>query len=143
MMENETFFSPNDNEAEKASNSYLMSLIAVMSGMPLPVVNLLATFFFFLGNRKSTLFVRWHCLQPLLSQLFLLPFNSVGFWWTVNIVFGDAVLTNNYFAYLVLLLFLNLAEFIITIITAIQVRKGRHVKWWFFGPLTDLIFKVK
>ena len=142
-MEKSGFFNPDDNEAEKASNSYLMSLIAVMAGMPLPIINLLATFFFFLGNRKSTPFVRWHCMQPLLSQLFLMPFNSIGFWWTLHIAFGDASLTNKYFAYILLLLLLNLSEFIVTIYTAIQVRKGKHITWCFFGPLTDLILKVK
>ena len=43
---------PGDHEAEKASNSYLMSLIAVIAGLPLPIINLIATVIFYLGNRK-------------------------------------------------------------------------------------------
>ena len=72
---------PTEHEIEKASNSYLMSLIALMAGLPFPIINLLATLIFYLGNRKGTYFVRWHCTQALLSQLSLLFVNSYGFWW--------------------------------------------------------------
>jgi len=72
-------YEPSEHEAEKASNSYVMSLIAIMGGLPLPIINLIATFVFYLGNRRGTYFVRWHCTQALLSQFVLLPFNSAGF----------------------------------------------------------------
>ena len=48
------------------------------------IINLLATLIFYLGNRKGTYFVRWHCTQALLSQLSLLFMNSFGFWWTIE-----------------------------------------------------------
>ena len=79
-------YNPGEHEAEKASNSYLMSLIALIGGLPFPIINLFATFIFYLGNRKGTYFVRWHCTQALLSQFSLLFINSYGFWWTVSIV---------------------------------------------------------
>jgi hypothetical protein len=82
-------YEPGEHESEKASNSYLMSLIAVMVGLPLPIINLIATFIFYLGNRKGTYFVRWHCTQALLSQFSLLFINSFGFWWTVSIFFTE------------------------------------------------------
>ena len=47
-------YKPTEAEAEKASNSYLMSLIAIMVGFPLPIINLMATLFFYIANRKST-----------------------------------------------------------------------------------------
>jgi uncharacterized membrane protein len=132
---------PGDHEAERASNSYLMSLIAVMAGLPLPIINLIATFIFYLGNRKGTYFVRWHCMQALLSQASLLVINSIGFWWTVSIVFGDDEITNRYIAYIITVFLFNLAELIATIYTAIQTRKGLHISWWFYGDLTDLLCK--
>ena len=49
---------PGEHEAERASNSYLMSVVAVMAGLPLPIFNLIASIIFFFGNRKSTYFVR-------------------------------------------------------------------------------------
>jgi uncharacterized membrane protein len=131
-------YQPHEAEAEAASNSYLMSLVAVLVGLPLPIINLIATLIFFLGNRKSGYFVRWHCTQALLSQFSLLLINSIGFWWTFNVLFGDQLLTNNYIAYLIALFLFNLVEFIATIHTAIQTRKGRHVEWFFYGQLTHL-----
>ncbi|CEN37552.1 conserved hypothetical protein [Capnocytophaga canimorsus] len=35
-----------ENEKERASNGYLMSVIAIIAGMPLPIINVLATLFF-------------------------------------------------------------------------------------------------
>jgi uncharacterized membrane protein len=137
------YYKPSDHEAEKASNSYLMSLIAIMAGFPLPIINLLATLGFYIGNRKSTYFVRWHCMQALLSQLTLLLVNSYGFWWTVYILFGDAPITNDYLAYIISVFIFNLLELFATIYSAIQVRKGKHVSWLFFGSLTDILCKPK
>jgi|TARA_B110001450_G_scaffold64842_1_gene61428 uncharacterized Tic20 family protein len=135
-------YKPSEHEAETASSSYLMSLIAIIVGLPLPIVNLFATLIFYLGNRKATYFVRWHCTQALLSQLSMLFVNSYAFWWTVSIIFKDETITNNYIAYIIVALIFNLVEFITTIYTAIKTRKGIHVEWWFYGTLTNNICKV-
>jgi uncharacterized Tic20 family protein len=135
------YYLPSEHEAEKASNSYLMSLIALIAGLPFPIINLLATFIFYLGNRKGSYFVRWHCTQALLSQFSLLFINSYGFWWTISIIFTGDMISNSYIAYMLTAFGFNLAEFIATIYTAIQTRKGIHVSWWFYGDLTNSICK--
>lgn len=132
---------PGEHEAEKASNSYLMSMVAVVAGLPLPIVNVIASVIFYLSNRNGTYFVRWHATQSMFSQLGLGIFNSVSFWWTVSIVFGDENVSNNYFAYLFTVIIFNLIEFVSTIYAAIETRKGEHVDFWFFGGLTHLICK--
>ena len=134
-------YKPGDNETEKASNSYLMSLIALMAGLPVPIVNLVATFIFYLGNRKGTYFVRWHCTQALTSQITVFFMNTAGFWWTISIIFYDARLTNLYISYIITVAIFNLFEFSVTIYAAVQTRKGKHVEWWFWGPLTNLVCK--
>lgn len=134
-------YKPGDHECEKASNSYLMSLVALIAGLPLPIINLLATFFFFIANRNGTYFVRWHCMQALFSQLALLGMNSVSFWWTVSILFSDEKVSNAYFAYIFTVIIINLAEIGSTIYAATMVRKGKHVQFFFFGPLTHSICK--
>ncbi|WP_186757256.1 DUF4870 domain-containing protein [Echinicola salinicaeni] len=142
MIQIQTFdYKPGEHEAEKASNSYLMSLIALIAGLPLPIINLLATLIFFLGNRKGTYFVRWHCTQALLSQFSLFFMNTAGFWWTIAILFKDSTVNNIYIAYIFTLVIFNLTEFIATIYSAIQVRKGVHLHWWFYGGLTSAICK--
>lgn len=138
MIEIKEFaYKPSEDESEAASNAYLMSVVAIIVGLPLPIINLIATFIFYLGNRKSTYFVRWHCTQALLSQLSMLFINSYGFWWTVSIIFTDAILSSNYFAYIITAVIFNLIEFITTVYTAIKTRKGIHVEWWFFGGITQ------
>lgn len=140
MIQETTFsYKPSDHEREKASNSYLMSLVALIAGLPLPIINLLATSFFYLANRKGTYFVRWHCTQALLSQLALLGINSASFWWTISILFGDERVSNQYFAYIFTVILFNLFEIFSTIYAATQVRKGKHVKFLFFGDVTNLI----
>ncbi|MCF8330497.1 MAG: DUF4870 domain-containing protein [Crocinitomicaceae bacterium] len=134
-------YKPSEEEAEKASNGYLMSLVVIIVGLPLPLINLLATFIFFLMNRKVSVFVKWHCTQALLSQLVLFIFNSISFWWTISIFLGDRFLSSYYFAYLSVVIVVNIIEMISTIFAAIQTRKGRHVELFFFGPLTNLIIK--
>jgi len=134
-------YEPHEYEVEKASNSYLASLIALTVGLPFPIVNLLATLIFFLGNRKSTYFVRWHCTQALLTQLSLLLINSFGFWWTLSIIFGSGTVDNKFISYIITILIFNLIEFIATIYTAIKIRKGVHLEWWFFGDVTNLLCK--
>jgi uncharacterized Tic20 family protein len=136
---NDGNFKPSEHEAEKASNSYLMSLVAAIAGLPIPIVNLIATFIFYLGTRKSTYFVRWHSTQALLSQFSLLFINSFGFWWTVSIVFTEKQITNSYIAYIIVLFLFNVAEIVATIHSAVKTRKGVHVHWWIYGDLTNLI----
>ncbi|MBP8156458.1 MAG: hypothetical protein KAX81_05470 [Leadbetterella sp.] len=142
MISNSTFYyRPNESELERASNSYLMSLVAVIGGLPLPILNLLASIFFYLGNRKSTPFVKWHCTQNLLSQFGLFFLNSTGFWWTVSIVFDDEKVTNYYVGYMITLVLFNLVEFISTIILASKTRKGIHAELFLFSDLTNLMIK--
>lgn len=132
---------PGEHEAERASSSYLMSLVAIIAGLPLPIVNLFATLFFYIANRKGSYFVRWHCTQALLSQFSLLFFNSAGFWWTISILFFDEEWSNPYVSYMVALIIVNTIEFTATIYTAIKTRKGEHVHWWLYGDITNLICK--
>jgi uncharacterized membrane protein len=134
-------YQPNEYEAEKASNSYLLSLAAIIAGVPLPILNLIATFIFWVGNRKGTYFVRWHSLQAMLSQVPLVAMNSCGFAWTLSVIFGDNTVTSAYIAYLLTILTVNITELVATIYTAIAVRKGKHSEWWFYGSLTNLLCK--
>ena len=130
-----------EHDYEQASNGYLMSLIALMVGFPLPIVNLIATGIFYLGNRKRSFFVRWHCLQALFMQFSLFVINSIGFSWTMSIIFGNNHINNQYIAYLITIFIFNFIEFIFTMIAAIKTRKGVDVKLWFYSSLTHLVCK--
>ncbi|MBI3006497.1 MAG: DUF4870 domain-containing protein [Ignavibacteriales bacterium] len=135
-------YTPNEYEAEKASNSYLMSVVVIMFGLPLPIVNLIASVIFYSANRKAPYFVRWHCTQTLVAQVVTFFANAAGVYWTIAVVFGGGEVTNNYIAYIITILLFNLFEFAATIYAAVRTRKGKHVSWWFFGPLTDILVKA-
>lgn len=131
-----------ESEREQASFAYLMSLVAVLAGLPIPIINMVATLAFYWASRKRSYFVRWHATQALLSQLIFIPFNSYGFWWSYSIFFGgQEAISNSYLAYMTWITLLNMVEFIATIYAAIEVRKGKHVQWFFFSPLTNLLCK--
>lgn len=132
---------PHESELEGAANSYLMSLLVVMVGLPFPIINLLATIIFYLVNRKSSYFVRWHCTQALVSQFPLFLINTVLFWWTLRLLIGWTPLSSFYFAYLFTVLLFNIFEIVATIFTAVRVRQGKNVEWYVFGPLTDRLCK--
>lgn len=141
------------HEYEQASNSYLMAVVAVIAGLPLPIINLIAAVGFYLGHRKSTYFVRWHCIQSIIGQALVIPFNSIAFAWTIGVFinlknrsyhsdreFGEAFTDNTYTAYWIYILFvvvLNLFEFITVLYTATRVRKGHNVRWAGIATITD------
>jgi hypothetical protein len=131
----------NEYERERASNIYLMSLAIVIAGLPFPIINFLATFFMYLSNRSGSYFIRWHSLQALLSQGVIALLNASGIIWTLSVIFGQEKLSNSYIAFILTIVVFNLGELAGTIYAAIQTRKGQHVEFWFFGPLTDLICK--
>ena len=127
-----------DFEFNKASNAYLMSIIAFMVGLPLPIINLAATAIIFLESRKSSFFVRWHSTQALLSQLLTVLLNSGSFYWTFAIIFGNVPLTDAYIAYLIVVVLFNLWEWISTLLAALALRKGKHYELYFFGAITQI-----
>ena len=117
-------YTPQEYETEKASNAYLMSLVVVIVGLPFPIINLIATWGYYMGQRKSSYFVRWHCLQALLSQISIVLINAFALGWTWSIILTDRSLSNAYLAYMAVAILYNLLEFAVTIVTAIETRKG-------------------
>lgn len=136
-------YRPREDEKEKASNGYLMSVIALMAGMPIPIINLLASVFFYLGNRRSTYYVRWHCMQAMISQITILIINAIGLDWTIQIFMGHIALTNLYLGYVATVIVFNIIELAVNISAAIRVRKGTYVKWWFWGEVADILTRHK
>ncbi len=132
-------YQPHEDEAEKASNAYLMSLVALLAGLPIPIVNLIATLLFWLNNLKASPFVKWHCTQAFLSQITVFLMNSAGMTWALTILFGNNTVNNNFIAYLITIFIFNLMEFVGTLVAAIYTRKGKHVEWMVFGTIADKI----
>ncbi len=131
-------------EFEQASNSYLMAIVCIIAGLPLPIINVIASLGYYMGQRKASYFVRWHCIQAVIAQIVLFPFNSVAFTWTLLLLIGNDIYAFAhaslfYWLYIIFVLLLNLFEFICTIYTAARVRKGHNVRWPVIAGITDTL----
>jgi uncharacterized Tic20 family protein len=129
-----------DREKEEASNAYLMTLMVGFVGLPLPIINLIASVAYFLMNKSKSKFVRFHIFQAMVSQIFIVIMNSIALSWTLNIVFGSLVVSNYYIGYIVAAVIFNLLDIIANIIAAIQVRKGRLYSFLFFGVWAKMLY---
>lgn len=132
-----------ESEMEKASTSYLMSVIFITFSLPLPIINLIATIVFSIANRKATDFVKWHCTQALLSQFSLFIINTAAFVWTILLLCRVFSVSNAYLAYLITIILFNIWEFLATVVAAIKTRKGVHHRWFFYSDLTDTLIQPK
>lgn len=133
-----------DREKDDAMGSYLMMFASVAVGLPLPIINLIAAVVYYYTNRSKGLFVHFHALQSLISQLPTTIINAIGVFWAIRIYFFDWDLTDNFKGYLIMALIFNLAYFVFSIIGAVKARKGRMYYFLFFGRLSyESVFRKK
>ena len=130
---------PREDEKERASGCYIMSLVAVMVGLPMPIINLMATGIFYFMSRKGTFFVRWNSIQALVSQVPLFIMNNILFWWTIRILFCYTDFSSVYIAYFITVNLYNIYDFIETVLSAINTRKGLTHRWYLYSTITDKI----
>lgn len=116
-----------NKERNDATGSYMMMLISMGVGLPLPFINLLAAWFYYEVMKKKSRFVRFHALQSLLSQLPITLLNSVAVvWFVLRLIaiggdfFGMEVLT-----FVLVLGAFNLLYFILSIVGAVNAHRGR------------------
>jgi uncharacterized membrane protein len=128
-----------EEDFEKASNAYLMSLVSLIISFPLPIVNLIATLLYYNFSRKENDFVRWHCVQSLLSQVFLVFFNSPSLYFIISYYFKEEWPPIPVLAFIGFVVLLNLFEYIATAYAASVVRNGGNIRWWGFSQLADRV----
>lgn len=144
------FYEVQPYEYEPAANAYLMAIAGVASGLPLPVVNTIASLIYFLAKRNATYFVRWHSTQALLAQFAVMPFNSILLAWTIRLFItngefkhGSVHITKDvpqlYWAYLILIIILNIFEFIAVISASSDLNKGKNVRFFGIAKITDVL----
>ncbi|WP_196886006.1 DUF4870 domain-containing protein [Aureivirga sp. CE67] len=142
MREKEFEYQPEKYEFEKASNAYLISLFILVLVLPLPIINLFGSIIFYTTNRRSTPFVRWHCTQVILSQIFLLVINNLMIFWTLMLNLLVPI-SPFYYTCLIIVILFNIIELIATVVTIILLNNEKHVRWLFFSNITDYFFKNK
>ncbi|MGL1889733.1 MAG: DUF4870 domain-containing protein [Reichenbachiella sp.] len=132
-------------EKEDAMGSYLMMFAAMGAGLPLPIINLIAAVIYYLIQKKSCRFVRFHSMQSLFSQLPTTLVNAGALYWTFQIFFfKNLEVTDTYIGYLIMGGILNVLYFIFSIVGAIKARKGEMYYFLFFGKLCyHSVYQVK
>ncbi|WP_462250298.1 DUF4870 domain-containing protein [Ekhidna sp.] len=133
-----------DREKDDAMGSYLMMFASVAVGLPLPIINLIAAVVYYFTNRSKGLFVHFHSLQSLISQLPTTIINAIGVFWGIRIYFFGWEFSDNFKGYIIMALIFNISYFIFSIIGAVKARKGRMYYFLFFGRLSyEAVFKIK
>ncbi len=123
-------------EKEDAMGAYLMMFASMGAGLPLPIINLIASVIYFVVNKKKSRFVKFHAYQSLLSQFPTSLINGAGVFWASQIfIFDNLEVTDMFKGYILMAIILNLLYFIFSIIGAIKARAGHVYYFLFFGKL--------
>jgi uncharacterized Tic20 family protein len=128
-------------EKEDAMGAYFMMFAAWAIGLPLPVLNLIAAFIYFMIHRKKSRFVAFHSHQSLISQLPVTAANLITVVWLINIVFtgirfGSFYFPSRFFAFLGFMVVLNILYLVYSIIALLKARKGQFFYMPLFGRLS-------
>jgi uncharacterized membrane protein len=133
-----------EREKEDAMGAYLMMFAAVAIGLPLPVINLIASVIYYFINRKKSRFIHFHSLQALLSQIPTTLINWALVIWAVSIFFTDLTLSDSFWAYAVFAGVSTLLYFIYSLIAAFKARQGKFYYFLLFGKMAyEVVYKIK
>lgn len=133
-----------NREKDDGMGAYLMMFAAIGAGLPLPLLNLIASIIYYYINRNKSRFVRFHALQSLWSQLPVTLLNSTLVIWFIRILFfGERIFTSTFMGLIYAAILINIVYFIFSIYAAIQAKKGRFYYFVFFGKLAyHQVYKI-
>jgi uncharacterized membrane protein len=134
-----------EREREDAMGAYLMMFAAVAIGLPLPVINLIASIIYYFINRKKSRFIHFHCVQALLTQIPTTVVNWVAVIWGVTILVSDQYeATELFWTYVVFAGACTLLYFIVSIVAAYKARQGKMYYFLVFGPWSyQIAYRVR
>lgn len=125
-------------ERNDATGAYMMMFITLSVGLPLPFINLLASWIYWLINKSKVPFVRFHMLQSLYSQLIITVVNMGAVFYFVRMfIFGLG--NGSYLEILTIIIFVgvaNLIYFIMSIIGATKANKGQMYYFPIIGSMS-------
>lgn len=130
-------------EKDDAMAAYLMMFASWAVGLPLPLVNMIASVVYYAVTRKTSRFVGFHSLQSLLSQLPVSLLNAGAVGWLIGILVTGFHFQPAFFAFLFFSAAVNIAYVVLSIIALVNANKGRfyYMPWFgrvafarFYGP---------
>ena len=132
---------------EQSMASYMMMFFSMAAGLPLPIINLIASFVYYSFTKKKGHFVHFHALQSLMSQIPLTLLNAYAVIQTAILVFSASTLpsfSDFFIGYLITVGIFNLIYIIFSAIAAVKAYKGRMYYFIFFGRIAyHHTFRIK
>jgi uncharacterized membrane protein len=125
-------------EKDDAMASYLMMFASWAVGLPLPLLNLVASVVYYSVNRKGSKFVAFHALQSFLSQVPVSLLNAGAVGWGIGLlVKGNAAGDlRPFIGYVFFAAAVNILYLVFSIVALVQANKGRFYYLPFFGRLS-------
>jgi uncharacterized membrane protein len=125
-----------EREKDDAMGAYLMMFASLAIGLPIPLLNLIASVIYFLVNKKTSPFVAFHALQALLSHIPIVLLNAgVAAWLITNLV-THAASWAWFLWYLFFTILVNLTYIVWSIVALIHANKGRFFYMPVFGRIS-------
>ena len=118
---------------EDAMGSYLMMFATTALGLPLPIINLIASIVYYYVNRSKGKFVQFHTLQSLYSQIPVSIMNSALVIWTIVNLVKEYEFTSLFWGLLIAIGITDIVYFAFSIVGAVRARRGRFYYFIFFG----------
>ncbi len=125
-----------ERERDDALGSYLMMFASLAIGVPIPLLNLVASVIYFLVNRKTSQFVAFHALQALLSHIPVVLLNAGVVAWLITNLATHESSWAWFFWYLLFTGLVNLTYIIWSIVALINASKGRFFYMPVFGRIS-------
>jgi uncharacterized membrane protein len=124
-------------EKDDAMASYLMMFASWAVGLPLPLVNLVASVVYYAVNRKGSKFVAFHSLQSLLSQVPVSLLNAGVLGWGIGLLVkgGAAGSLWPFLGYAFFTAAVNILYLVFSIVALLAANKGRFYYLPFFGRI--------
>jgi len=107
--------------------AYLMMFASLAIGLPIPLLNLIASVIYFFVNKKTSPFVAFHALQALLSHIPVVLLNAGTAAWIITNLVIHASSWAWFFWYLFFTILVNLTYIVWSIVALVNANKGRFL----------------
>ncbi|HUI69835.1 MAG TPA: DUF4870 domain-containing protein [Spirochaetia bacterium] len=123
-------------ERDDAMGAYLMMFASLAVGLPIPLLNLVASVIYFFVNKKTSAFVAFHALQALLSHIPVVLLNAGVVAWIIANVATHSSSWGWFLWYLFFSILVNLTYVVWSIVALVHANKGRFFYMPFFGRIS-------
>ncbi len=124
-----------EREKDDAMAAYLMMFASWAIGLPLPLINLVASLVYFFINRRTSKFVAFHALQSLMFHIPVVCLNTGAVAWLIVLLASGFHAIGFFLIYLVFVAMVNILYIVLSIIALLWAHRGRFYYMPLFGRI--------